>query len=159
MSLKKGPKFQHLSLWIVFIIPWPLLMQIKRLLKRIWATKDLVVSFHGLPKRRVLNNKDPYYEQCFATFNLIGEDLKGVNTYFSFQSRFGSEEWLTPSTEECVLELISKTKKKLRFVCPSFVSDCLETTDEIGHELKKLVEAKGARLKVIPCVNFEVFLG
>lgn len=123
--------------------------------KTLGPTKDLVVSFHGLPKRRVLNNKDPYYEQCFATFNLIGEDLKGVNTYFSFQSRFGSEEWLTPSTEECVLELISKNKKEIAICCPSFVSDCLETTDEIGHELKKLVEAKGARLKVIPCVNFE----
>lgn len=119
------------------------------------SAKDLVVSFHGLPMRRILENKDPYYRQCFATYKLITENLSGVKPHLSFQSRFGREEWLTPSTEECVLDLIEQGKKDIAICCPSFVSDCLETTDEIGHELKKLAEEKGAKLTVIPCVNDE----
>lgn len=128
----------------------------KKIIKANMGTaKDLVVSFHGLPKRRIIENKDPYYTQCFSTYKLISEDLKGVVSHLSFQSRFGREEWLTPSTEDCVLELIDQGKKDIAICCPSFVSDCLETTDEIGHELKKLAKEKGANLTVIPCVNYE----
>lgn len=119
------------------------------------TAKDLVVSFHGLPKRRIIENKDPYYNQCYATYKLLSENLNGVKPHLSFQSRFGREEWLTPSTEECVLDLIEQGKKDIAICCPSFVSDCLETTDEIGHELKKLAEAKAAKLTVIPCVNHD----
>ncbi|MDD0853225.1 ferrochelatase [Halobacteriovorax sp. GB3] len=117
----------------------------------------LIMSFHGIPKRRVLFKKDPYYQHCYETFVLIRDRLKHANAdevHMTFQSRFGSEEWLTPYTDEYVQDLIeNKNKKNLAVYAPSFVADCLETIDELGHELK--VEAKewGGDVHLIPCLN------
>ena len=50
----------------------------------------------------------------------------------TFQSRFGREEWITPYTEQVVEDLIGNGHKELVLYAPSFVVDCLETTDEFG---------------------------
>ena len=116
----------------------------------------LLISFHGIPKRRVILKKDPYYRHCLETFFLIKKNLKTLrpgNIHFSFQSRFGGEEWLTPYTDAYCSQLVSKGHKKIAIYCPSFVSDCLETIDEIGTELKNELSEKGGEITLIPCLN------
>ena len=116
----------------------------------------LVMSFHGIPKRRVLVKKDPYYRHCWETFCLIKERLKVLpskNIHMTFQSRFGGEEWLTPYTDEYCRELASGGQKRLALYCPSFVSDCLETIDEIGTELGEELAEVGGEVTLIPCLN------
>jgi len=62
----------------------------------------LLISFHGIPKRRIIQNNDPYFRHCLETYELIKQNLKlgEIELRWSFQSRFGSEEWLTPYTDE-----------------------------------------------------------
>lgn len=116
----------------------------------------LLLTFHGIPKRRVSIKKDPYYKHCFETFFLIRKSLKNIrqeNIQITFQSRFGSEEWLTPYTEQTVVELVNKGQKQLAVYSPSFVSDCLETLDELGTELKETAHKIGGDIHFIPCLN------
>ena len=119
----------------------------------------LVISFHGIPKRRVVQKADPYYRHCYETFALIKRGLqqKGVigdeSLHMTFQSRFGSEEWLTPYTDDYVENLIASGQSRVAVYCPSFVADCLETVDEIGHELREDAEQWGGEICFIPCLN------
>ncbi|MDH5581513.1 MAG: ferrochelatase, partial [Bdellovibrionales bacterium] len=104
---------------------------------------SLIISFHGIPKRRVIYKGDDYYKHCYETFVLIKKGVQGIpedKIFMTFQSRFGSEEWLTPYTDEFTMDRVEKGDKNIAYYCPSFVADCLETTDEIGHELQKDVE-------------------
>lgn len=115
---------------------------------------DLVISFHGIPKRRPIYKGDPYYRHCIETYELIKERVdKKINIHMTFQSRFGSEEWLTPYTDEYVKNLVDRGAENIAVYCPSFVTDCLETIDEIGHELKNEVADKGANLTQVECLN------
>ena len=115
----------------------------------------LMISFHGIPVRRVVDKHDTYYRHCLQTFRLIERGLAdvGVPMRITFQSRFGSEVWLGPYTDETAAQLVGEGKKHIAVYCPSFVVDCLETTDEIGHELREQVEALGGKLTAIPCLN------
>ncbi|MEK6623892.1 MAG: ferrochelatase, partial [Bdellovibrionota bacterium] len=116
----------------------------------------LILSFHGLPKRFVLEKQDPYFEQCYKTYLLLKSKLPTLwqdKIHLSFQSRFGSEEWLTPSTIDKAKELALNGAKNIAVYCPSFVVDCLETLAEIGHELDLEVRPLGAHIILIPCLN------
>ncbi len=119
-------------------------------------TDALVISFHGIPTRRVLVKNDVYYRHCYETFKLIKEKVKGIGQdqiHLTFQSRFGSEEWLEPATDSYCEKLAKAGVKSIAVYCPSFVADCLETTDEIGFELKEEMHALGVQVKHIPCLN------
>lgn len=117
---------------------------------------DFVISFHGIPKRRVIYKKDRYYQDCFETYKLIKDRVTEIDSekfHMTFQSRFGSEEWLTPYTDEYVTNLVESGHKDIAVYCPSFVADCLETIDEIGDELQEEVEPIGGHIHFIPCLN------
>lgn len=119
--------------------------------------EDLVISFHGIPKRRVIYKKDPYYQHCYETYVLIKKQINFLaheNIHITFQSRFGSEEWLTPYTDEYIFSMIEGGRKSIGVYCPSFVADCLETIDEIGHELKEEAHEKGGQIYHIACLNY-----
>lgn len=128
--------------------------QIEAHLKK-YPVSDLVISFHGIPVRYVVDKNDPYYVHCLETFELFCEklSLRGVKLHMTFQSRLGSEEWLNPYTDEYVVDLVEKGSKNVGVYCPSFTVDCLETTDEIGNELGEEVEEVGGELVFIPCLN------
>lgn len=116
---------------------------------------ELVISFHGLPKRYILQKNDPYYKQCCETYLLIVQKLNfpKEKIHMCFQSRLGSEEWLGPYTDKYVCDLVKSGARSIGVYCPSFVADCLESTDEIGNELGDEVEVLGGELVFIPCLN------
>lgn len=115
----------------------------------------LVMSFHGLP-RYTLNKGDPYHCECLKTGRLIAEalDLRQDQYLVTFQSRFGRAEWLQPYTSATLKKLGKSGMKRVDVVCPGFVSDCLETLEEIAMEGKETFQhAGGGDYHYIPCLN------
>jgi ferrochelatase len=115
----------------------------------------LVMSFHGIP-RRAVDRGDPYERECHETATLLAEALGLAAGQYrvAFQSRFGRAEWLQPYTAELLAELGRQRLDPVDAICPGFVSDCLETLEEIRIEGKALfVEAGGGELRYIPCLN------
>ena len=116
----------------------------------------LLLTSHGMQKRRILEKGDDYYRHCYETYRLIVDRLKNIEpekTMMTFQSKFGSEEWITPYTDEVVEELINDGKKEIVVYSPSFVVDCLETTDELGHELVEDAKEWGGNVYPVECLN------
>ena len=72
----------------------------------------------------------------------------------SFQSRFGPEEWLTPYTENKLVELAKNNIKNIVVICPGFSSDCVETLEEILIQGKEsFMESGGENFDMVPCLN------
>ena len=72
----------------------------------------------------------------------------------AFQSRLPNEAWLKPYTDDELVRLAKEGKKKLVIVTPAFVTDCLETLEEIAMEGKEeFLEAGGESYHYVPCLN------
>lgn len=115
----------------------------------------LVVSFHGVP-RRTLEAGDPYHCHCQVTARLLARELglPPAQWTLSFQSRFGRAQWLTPYTADVLKALGKEGAGRVDVFCPGFVTDCLETLEEIGIEGQALyLGAGGKDFHVIPCLN------
>jgi ferrochelatase len=115
----------------------------------------LVMSFHGLPQRAV-DRGDPYQAQCLRTAELLARtlDLRPSEYRVTFQSRFGPARWLQPYTAEVLAELGAARARRVDVICPGFVSDCLETLEEIAIEGRKIfLEAGGGEFRALPCLN------
>jgi ferrochelatase len=115
----------------------------------------LVVSFHGVP-RRTLDLGDPYHCQCLKTARLLTAELglRPEQFAIAFQSRFGRSKWLEPSTAATLAELAREGMRRVDVVCPGFVSDCLETLEEIDIEGRAaFLKAGGSELHTVPCLN------
>ena len=128
------------------------------LVERHWAAHGkakLVMSFHGLPKRSV-EKGDPYMTQCMTTAKILAGSLRIAPADYtvSFQSRFGAAEWLQPYTSEVLKQLGREKLARVDVVCPGFVSDCLETLEEIAIEGKAIFQrAGGGEFHALPCLN------
>jgi ferrochelatase len=117
----------------------------------------LIFTYHGIPKRYLLNG-DPYHCECYKTSRLLAENLglSEAEYLVSFQSRFGREEWLQPYTDKTLMALPEQGVKSVQLVCPGFSADCLETIEEIGIENRDyFMEAGGERYEYIPALNAE----
>jgi len=115
----------------------------------------LIFSYHGIPKRYLLNG-DPYHCECHKTSRLIAATLglKDTEHFTSFQSRFGREEWLKPYTDHSLKEFSEQGIKSVQIVCPGFSADCLETIEEIGEENRDyFLDAGGERYEYIAALN------
>jgi len=115
----------------------------------------LVMSFHGLPQRSV-ERGDPYQEQCLRTAQLLADALRLPPDRYrvTFQSRFGPAKWLQPYTSEVLAELGAARTPRVHVICPGFVSDCLETLEEIAIEGRDIfLHAGGGEFKALPCLN------
>lgn len=120
-----------------------------------WTPDLVLASFHGLPKR-YLDLGDPYHCQCVKTARLMREQLGWEKDKLQvvFQSRFGKEEWLKPYAEDTVRELAQNGTKNLAMIMPAFISDCVETLEEIAIGLKEVFEENGGEnFAAIPCLN------
>ncbi|HZH28479.1 MAG TPA: ferrochelatase [Azospirillaceae bacterium] len=115
----------------------------------------VLASYHGLPKAYLLKG-DPYHCFCVKTTRLLGERLGWPEgrLRMSFQSRFGSEEWLKPYTDETVTALARSGVKRLAVVAPGFAADCLETLEELDVQIREaFTENGGERFAYLPCLN------
>ncbi|MEE8288328.1 MAG: ferrochelatase [Nitrosomonadaceae bacterium] len=123
--------------------------------KKTGKPDKLVMSFHGVP-RFTLDKGDPYHCECQKTGRLLAEALNLGTSQFQicFQSRFGKTEWLKPYTTEILEQLGKQNARRIDVVCPGFVSDCLETLEEIAIEGRTtFVQAGGQEFHYIPCLN------
>lgn len=117
----------------------------------------LIFSYHGIPKRYLLNG-DPYHCQCYKTSRLIAEalGLQKDDYLTTFQSRFGREEWLQPYTDMTLKKLPEMGIKSVQIFCPGFAADCLETIEEIGVENRHyFLDSGGENYEYIPALNAE----
>ncbi|WP_299937926.1 ferrochelatase [uncultured Nitratireductor sp.] len=115
----------------------------------------VIASYHGIPQS-YFQRGDPYHCHCQKTSRLLRErlgwDEKKLMT--CFQSRFGPEEWLQPYTDKTVEKLAKEGVKSIAVFNPGFVSDCLETLEEIAGEAGEIFhEAGGTNFTHIPCLN------
>lgn len=137
----------------------------------------ILFSYHGVPERQIQGSdvskahclrledccaKDSpihtfcYRHQTVDTTKSVAEilELEEGSYSTSFQSRLGPIKWLDPYTDKTIIEMAKKGVKKLAVVCPAFVSDCLETIEEIGEEGRDLfLENGGESFTLIPCLN------
>ena len=115
----------------------------------------LVMSFHGIPKRYLLQG-DPYHCLCHATGHKLAQALGLGDDQWqvTFQSRFGREEWLQPYTDKTMESLPGQGVRSVDVICPGFSADCLETLEEIGDENREIFTAAGGeRFHYIPALN------
>ena len=120
-----------------------------------WRPELLIASFHGIPKS-YFDKGDPYYCQCQKTARLLRERLGLSKDQFmiTFQSRFGPEEWLQPYTDKTVEKLAQEGVKRIAVLNPGFVSDCLETLEEIAEQAaESFLHNGGEKFAHIPCLN------
>ena len=139
--------------------------------------QHLLFSYHGIPERHIkksditkshckidgscckttsLSHEFCYRHQCYETTRLVAKILNlNDGTYStSFQSRLGRDPWLQPYTSDTIEDYAKKGIKNLAVVTPAFVSDCLETLEEIGMEAKySFLENGGKIFTTIPCLN------
>lgn len=137
----------------------------------------VLFSYHGVPERHLPKvdqnivplitdwdtqngvpvHKINYQDQCFQTTKKVAERLgledKCLTT---FQSRLGKDKWIEPYTDATLEALPKQGTKKLAVCCPAFVSDCLETLEEISEEGKEeFLHAGGEEFIYMPCLNDE----
>lgn len=120
-----------------------------------WQPEVVIASYHGIPQSYFMAG-DPYHCQCLKTTRLLREHLGwGEDRLIStFQSRFGPEEWLKPYTDETIEKLARDGVKRIAVLNPGFVSDCLETLEEIAVEADGAFKAAGGEAFAhIPCLN------
>jgi len=127
----------------------------KALAKVDWEPEMLVASFHGIPES-YFKQGDPYHCHCQKTGRLLRERLGLPKEKFmvTFQSRFGPEEWLQPYTDKTMEKLGDQGIKRIAVMNPGFVSDCLETLEEIAGEAGEIFQHHGGeKFLHIPCLN------
>jgi ferrochelatase len=115
----------------------------------------ILASFHGVP-REYLDKGDPYHCHCAKTWRLLRETLgmSPEKLKMSFQSRFGTAEWLKPYTDETVEGLAKSGVKSMAIVAPGFSADCLETLEELDGENREIFEHNGGeKFAYLPALN------
>ncbi len=137
----------------------------------------LLFSYHGIPERHIRKSDPTHYHckidahccftnsvahhscyrhQCFNTTEAVKKylGLPAAKVSNSFQSRLPNDPWLKPYTDLEFERLAREGKKNLAVITPAFVSDCLETLEEIAMEGKKQFQsAGGQKYHHIPCLN------
>jgi protoporphyrin/coproporphyrin ferrochelatase len=117
--------------------------------------EKILASFHGMPEDYARKG-DPYPIHCAETARRLRVRL-GVDEgrlMLTFQSRFGTAEWLKPYTDATVKSLAEQGAKSLAVITPGFAADCLETLEEIAMENAAIFKAAGGEnFAAIPCLN------
>ncbi len=137
----------------------------------------IVFSYHGLPESHI-TKRDPTGQHCLQRPDCCQQTNEAHKTCYrhqimrttqcfvdqagipsdkysiAFQSRLGRAKWLGPNTEDRLRELAQSGVKNVLVICPAFVTDCLETLEEIAIRADEMFkEAGGSELNLIPCLN------
>lgn len=140
--------------------------------------EHLLFSYHGVPERHIRKSDITngnckmdgkccfkkgskqhefcYRHQCEMTTVQVAKKLGLKNGTYStsFQSRLGFDPWLQPYTDRTIERMGKEGIKKMAIVTPAFVSDCLETLEEIAMEGEEIFhEMGGKEFTTIPCLN------
>jgi len=97
-----------------------------------------------------------YHHQCVETTKAVVKylGLKKTDYEISYQSRLGRKEWITPSTADRLPKIAKEGNTKLLVTTPSFVSDCLETIEEIGMDGRQSFLTNGGEVfHRVECLN------
>lgn len=137
----------------------------------------ILFSYHGVPERHIFKGDitgnhclkvndcchvaSPAHEKCYRHQTFVTTELTAAALGLpkekieqTFQSRLGRDQWLTPYTAQRLMELPKEGVKKILVACPAFVSDCLETLEEIAEEGKEIfLHSGGESFVMIPCLN------
>lgn len=137
----------------------------------------VLFSYHGVPERHIRKSDVTqshckidksccitpskaheycYKHQCLEVTRLVGERLQFKEGAFStsFQSRLGFDPWLQPYTDRTIERLGKSGVKNMAIITPAFVSDCLETLEEIAMEGQEIFhEVGGKDFTTVPCLN------
>ncbi|MFI5309998.1 MAG: ferrochelatase [Gemmatimonadales bacterium] len=107
--------------------------------------EHLVLSFHGVPVRYDAREGHVYVRDCEATARaLLGAIAwPEERSTLAFQSKFGAEAWLKPATAEVLDALPRRGLRRVAVVTPGFVTDGLETVEEIGIRGRETFLAAG----------------
>lgn len=120
-----------------------------------WQPDKIIASYHGLPQA-YFDRGDPYHCHCYKTTRLLRERLGYDDDQLitTFQSRFGPTKWLEPYTDKTVMALAEQGTKKILVITPGFISDCVETLEEIGIELNHSFKSHGGETcETVACLN------
>ena len=105
---------------------------------------QLFFSAHGVPKTYVTVDGDPYQKEIEDSVRLIINELALPNGFtLAYQSKVGPVEWLKPYTEDSIVKLAQGGTKSLLVIPISFVSEHIETLQEIDIEYKEVAEEAG----------------
>ena len=139
--------------------------------------EHVLFSYHGVPERHIRKSDVTkshckidgsccatpstahefcYRHQCLEVTRLVGEKLRLKEGSFStsFQSRLGFDPWLQPYTDRTIERLGKQGVKTMAIVTPAFVSDCLETLEEIAMEGQEIFHEMGGNdFTTVPCLN------
>jgi protoporphyrin/coproporphyrin ferrochelatase len=112
-------------------------------------------SAHGVPMSYVEEGGDPYQQQIEDCTRLIMQTLNRPNAHtLAYQSRVGPVEWLRPYTEDAIAELAAQNVTRLLVVPISFVSEHIETLQEIDIEYREIAEEAGIHdFHRVPALN------
>jgi protoporphyrin/coproporphyrin ferrochelatase len=139
----------------------------------------IVFSYHGLPASQLRKNnhcelsdsccakkenaqKNCYRSQCFFTTEGILTELRNLTKQLpkklkiktTFQSRLGRAEWIKPYTDDFLKTASQQGIKKILILCPAFVTDCLETLEEVNMENRHLFLSQGGEVyEFLPSLN------
>lgn len=117
--------------------------------------QKLLFSYHSLPLS-VLKKGDPYYAHCKITTERIVEKLGLSSEAYEmvFQSKIGRQKWLTPACSDTLIQLAKSGTQHINVVCPGFMTDCLETLEEIAIQNRELFLSNGGKTyHYIPALN------
>lgn len=138
---------------------------------RAFLPDHVLFSYHGLPVRQLQRVRPScqgidgccdraaaeggcYRAQCVASSEALARAL-GLSAWSSaWQSRLGSDAWTRPATEDELRRLADEGVRRVSVLCPSFVTDCLETLEEIAARGRETFQkAGGEDLQLVPCLN------
>lgn len=118
--------------------------------------EHLLLSFHGIPKRYDRNEGGRYRRDCEATAKSVLAKLgwPADRATLTYQSRFGPEPWIGPATDKTLESLPAKGVARVAVATPGFLTEGLETLEEIGLRGRKtFLGAGGIDFLLLPCVG------
>lgn len=120
-----------------------------------WRPDATALSFHSLP-RAFIDRGDPYEAHCDATARHLREALGSDEQKMPivYQSRGSRGEWIGPALEETLVGMAENGVKRITVATPGFISDCVETLEEVAIRARhSFLAAGGLEFSHIPCLN------